>query len=80
VYCSPPLALCRLDARTADLPQIFGRATAIGGYSPAAPASVLAKRGFAMTNTIKGVAMILLAVAAVKLYPDFVRYMKIRAM
>jgi len=33
-----------------------------------------------MITAIKGVAMILLAVAAVKLYPDLVRYMKIRAM
>ena len=33
-----------------------------------------------MITAIKDVAMILLAVAAVKLYPDLVRCMKIRAM
>lgn len=46
-----------------------------------ARASVLIlRKGLVMNTTIKGVAIILLAVAAVKLYPDFVRYMKIRAM
>jgi hypothetical protein len=33
-----------------------------------------------MNTTIKSAVLILLAVAAVKLYPDFARYMKIRAM
>jgi hypothetical protein len=33
-----------------------------------------------MHTTWKGLAVLLLAVAAVKLYPDFARYMKIRAM
>jgi hypothetical protein len=33
-----------------------------------------------MNTTWKGLAVLLLAVAAVKLYPDFARYMKIRSM
>ncbi len=33
-----------------------------------------------MNATIKSVVLILLAVTAIKMYPDFARYMKIRAM
>lgn len=33
-----------------------------------------------MNTTWKGLAVLLLAAAAVKLYPDFARYMKMRAM
>jgi len=33
-----------------------------------------------MTTFVKGLVVFLLCVAAIKLYPDFSRYMKIRAM
>lgn len=33
-----------------------------------------------MKKTMKGIGMVLLAIGVIKMLPDFVRYMKIRAM
>jgi hypothetical protein len=38
------------------------------------------KEDWEMKTAMKGVALVLLAVAAVRIYPDFARYMRIRAM
>ncbi|MGB2663342.1 MAG: hypothetical protein WAK48_05015, partial [Candidatus Acidiferrum sp.] len=64
----------------ASLPQTPVEPTGFSRYSMAALASLLNTRGLSMNTAIKSAVLILLAVAAVKLYPDFARYMKIRAM